>query len=362
MTRRAWRRTSVGLAWLAIAARAATAQVTTSTAASVLVFPKVIVDATWDTSIQISNTANRPARAICHYVDGVPANPDLPPGPNNPAQWVQIDFTIGLGRQQPTHWVASRGRTTDPTDDVCDDPSQGCDGTGSDPGRIPELPAGFRGELICYEVDASGAPWSGDAFTAQATLTHLATGEVVKYPAIGLPGLPANDADDRLCLGGAARAGCSLGAEYGACPSEWTLAQPSSFDDRPVDGDAQRTRFAIAPCAHDFDSQAPAHLTLSLLVTTELEEQFSTAVAVDCWADLALTDIGPIFDRDTVGADWIATRIRAIGSNPSGFVVVQENEREAVRPFAFAATASPGHAGAVAEQGDLIVVPREVAP
>src|SRR5512140_3496583 len=108
-----------GLAFVCTAPHLASGQVTTVQGASVLVFPRVIVDGTWDTTIQISNGANRPAAAHCYYVNGAPTNPSLPPGPTNPPLWMEIDFSIFLVRQQPTHWVASRGRLDDPTAPTC---------------------------------------------------------------------------------------------------------------------------------------------------------------------------------------------------------------------------------------------------
>jgi hypothetical protein len=98
-----------------------------------------------------------------------------------------------------------------------------------------------------------------------------------------------------------------------------------------------------------------------MVVTTEFETTFSASVRVDCWADLALAEVAQIFARETVGADWLETRIRATGANPAGFVIVQQNEREAEWPPVFMATANPGHEGEIGARGDLIAVPQEDA-
>lgn len=343
-------------AWLTLGVTGAGGQLTTHDPAALVIFPKVIVDSSWETTIQLSNTANRPAYALCHYVNGAPTFPDLPVGPGNPPQWAELDFSIILDRQQPTQWVASRGRLADPTDSVCPSPLASCDGTGIDPGVIPPVATGFTGELICVEVDASGAPWSGNALTGHATLTHLGSGEVVKYPGIGAIGLDTNDADQTLCLGGEPQDGCSRGGEYAPCASEWDISHPAEFDDRLVDGDSSRTTLTIVPCGQNFETQEPTQIVVSMLVLNEFENAFSASTTVDCWADLRLADF-PIFDRDTLGSRWVHTRLRTVAGTPLGFAVVQQSISEAGKLPLFAATATvpPQREGAV--RPDRIVLP-----
>ena len=90
MLRRRWQQALMGVACACAAPHLARAQVTTVTSASVLVFPRVIVDGTWETTVQISNDANRPAYAHCYYVNGAltaarrPVSPGrLPPSRAN---------------------------------------------------------------------------------------------------------------------------------------------------------------------------------------------------------------------------------------------------------------------------------------
>ena len=349
----------VVVAGMCAVARQAGGQATTSQGASVLVFPRIVVDGTWETTIQIGNGANRPVYAHCYYVNGALAIPGQPPGPANPPLWTAIDFPIALVKQQPTHWVASRGRLADHVDPVCGPTPDDCDGAGFDPGLVPPVPAGFTGELRCIEDDASGAPWSGNALYGVATLTHLTTGEVVKYPAIGLPGFETNNADGTLCLGGAVRGGCAHGAEYGACPQSWLVSHPSEADDRPVDGAARSTDLTVVPCAEDFENQVPTSITLQFRLTNEFEQSLSAATTISCWADLHLADVTPVFARDTVGGEWVQTRIRAAASTPRGFMVVQQTERATAEPATYSATGTvPPHDG-VQPGGDVLV---EVAP
>jgi len=339
------------------AARVASGQATTVEGSSVLVFPHVVADGTWDTTIQVANGANRPAYARCFYVNGAPLDSALPPGPTNPPQWVPVDFALVLLHQQPTHWSVSRGRPDDPADQTCRTPVVDCDGAGFDPGAVPAVPAGFTGELRCVEVDASGAPWSGNALYGVATLTHLTSREVVKYPAVGLPGFETNNADDTLCLAGDTRSGCALGGEYGGCPLEWVVSHPSDADDRPTDGAARATDLTVVPCTENFETQVPAPMTLMFKVTNEFEQTFSAATTVTCWADLRLSDINPVFARSTLGGDWALTQTRAASATPRGYMLVQHTVRETARPTTLAAAAVvPAH---VAESvaADAITLP-----
>jgi len=338
----------------------AAGQVTTVESASVIVFPRVVVDATWDTTIQIGNDANRPAYAHCYYVNGAPTNPSQPPGPSNPPLWTQTDFPITLARQQPTHWVVSRGRLDDPTDPLCSASVSDCDGAGYDPGLVPPLPPGFTGELRCIEEDASGAPWSGNALHGVATLTHLATGEVVKYSAVGLPGYESNNADGTLCVGGSNRDGCAHGAEYGGCPQSWIISHPSEADDRPVDGAARSTELTVVPCASNFTTQVPTAPTLQFRVTNEFEQTFTASTTITCWADLRLSDVNPIFQRDTLGGNWVQTRVQSAAGSPGGFMLVQQTERDTAWPATSSFTGTvPPHEGAD-PSGALVVLPEEV--
>jgi len=358
-----------------LCARAACAQVTTVEGASVIVFPRVVVDNTWDTVVQISNIANRPVYAHCFYVNGALTDPGLPPGPANPPLWTQTDFAIVLPqRQQPTHWVVSTGRLDNPNDapcrvagqpKPCDPQTSGtdhadCCDSGYDPGNVPPVVSGFTGELRCIEEDASGAPWSGNALVGFATLTHLASGEVVKYPAIGLPGYETNNADGTLCLGGDMRDGCTHGAEYGGCPQSWTLSHPSEADERPVDGDARSTELTIVPCAENFDSQVPTAAILQFVVTNEFEQSLSAATTFQCWTSVRLSDINDVFQRATLGGDWAQTRVHEAPGKLGGFLVVQQSEHDTAEPATSAfAGMVPAHVGVDAD-GAVILLPTEV--
>ena len=175
----------VAAALVGLAVSGAQAQVTTEKSASILVFPKVIADGTRDTVIQITNTSNSMVHAHCFYVNGALTFPELPPGAINPPLWIETDFDIWLTKQQPTHWVVSKGRLVNAADQPCTNnaasvemssglPSGGfynCNDAGLDPGRVPPVVDYFTGELKCIEVDPSGAPLSGNHLKGEATTT-----------------------------------------------------------------------------------------------------------------------------------------------------------------------------------------------
>jgi hypothetical protein len=347
--------------WICVSSQLARGQATTVEGSSLLVFPHVVIDSGWSTTIQISNGANRPAYARCFYLNGTRGDPTRPAGLLDPPLCAQAEFALELRPQQPTHWVASRGRLDDPDDPVCQSPPVDCDGAGFDPGVVPVVETGFSGELRCVEVDASGAPWSGNSFHGVATLAHHASGEVVKYPAIGLRGAETNDADDTLCLGSNKQGGCEDDAEYGACPNSWIVSHPTEQDARRVDGISQSTSLTVVPCEADLAAGSPSSVTLQLRLTNEFEQSFTASTTITCWANLRLSDVSGVFHRDVIGASWLKTEVRSTGADPPGFLLVQQNTRETGRPFTFAAAGTvPPHDGTTA-RSEAIVLP-DVVP
>ena len=344
----------------------ASAQPTTDRPASLIVFPKVIADGTADTIIQIVNVSGSTVHAHCFYVNGAPASPNQPPGPANPPQWSTMDFAITLTRLQPTHWVASRGRLDDPTDGTCSPigPGHGtfnCDGAGFDPGLVPALPPGFRGELLCYETDAVGAPISGDHLIGTATVQHLSSGDVAKYHAIGARGLQTNDSNGVLCLGGQVSAECPQGAEYDACPDTWILNHLADGGGDPLGAPdaALTTNITVVPCSHDLEHQLPQSVTLQLLLTNEFEQTFSASTTVTCWLETPLGSIDPVFNRDSLGGQLVQTRMRTV-SGDGGFLVVAQTLRTPSGPGAQTTSSLVNvHVERAQSTGDVIRIPVE---
>src|SRR5215468_7308277 len=127
----------------AVAPTGAAAQATTDRGASILIFPKVVADSSGDTVLQLANLSDNNIDAFCAYADG------------GAGSWRSLTFNLALGPRHPVHWQASAGRVS---------------GLGEPPLDIPAAPAGFRGELLCVQVDGTGAPFSGNELAGLATL------------------------------------------------------------------------------------------------------------------------------------------------------------------------------------------------
>lgn len=383
-------------ALVALVASGASAEVTTERSASILVFPKVISDGSRDTIIQITNTSNSMVHAHCFYVDGSLTDPDLPAGPANPPRWQEVDFDIWLTKQQPTYWVVSEGRLVNPADEPCTRSDTGCPNAGFDPGRVPPVAGRFTGELKCIEVDASGAPLSGNHLKGEATIITAercdffgvelqgsaqgnggtcsdsgascqvsadcpgTTGDASKYNAIGIIGLETNDSDGVLCLGGEPNEVCPNGAEYNACPQEWIVNHLSygAEDSFLGEGSFVDTELTVVPCAQNFETQDPESVVIQFRIVNEFEQPFSTSTTVTCWGNLILAEVDNVFRRESLGTDYVQTRMRPSTGTNSGFLVVAEEFHDSGDDD-LAAAAVNVHVQGERPGPDLIVIPAE---
>jgi len=199
---------------------------------SILIFPKVVRNATRDTVIQITNTGNMLNEVSCFYVTA--------------GSCAVTDFTLTLTRQQPIHWRAGTGRTVDLLDDFASD------GSGLDPGPIPAVSSTFEGGLICVETD-DGVPVAQNKLKGEAGIQDISgstTTNDSKYNAIALSGSSAlaggNDGDGNLELDG---------TEYGQCATVHRLdVITGGPGGDPVLGaaSATSTNVTVIPCDLDF--------------------------------------------------------------------------------------------------------------
>ena len=288
---------AVALGGVAAIARA---DVTVDKGSSILIFPKVIADGTFDTIIQIANTGNSMVAARCFYVN------------NSQGQCQETDFDIFLTKQQPTHWQVSNGR---PSLTGVFGGKWGINDAGLTPGHVPPVGIGilggapFRGELKCVEIDPfTGMPWTGNHLKGEATIKSLGNiagslegnvnlgtteGDVSKYNAIGILGNPNAQPANPLLLDG--------GTTYNACPAKLILNHFATGAVDPVvgDGSANFTELTLMPCREDFENQIPASSTLQILVFNEFEEVFSSSITVTCVTSLELTKIDTKFGDPT---------------------------------------------------------------
>lgn len=354
----------IGLMAVALAilmAGSAGAEVVTEQGASILVFPKVIANGTRDTVIQITNTNNSIVYAHCFYVNGALANPLESPGPDNKPLCTEVDFDIQLTKMQPTYWVVSQGRLVDPMDPPCDRTENDCPNAGLDPGRVPPVVPDFQGELKCVEVDPTGAPLSGNHLKGEATLYTDADGidEIAKYNALGVIGNENNNGDGVLCLGGDVTDDCPNGAEYNACPQTWILNHIADGAENPVvgEGSSVATDITVVPCEENFETQVPTSVTIQFAITNELEQTFSASTTVECWAEMGLEDINPVFGVDFLQTDFVQTRMRPSSGTMNGFMVVADEFHSSESDVATAAANL--HVEGERPGPDKIVIPSE---
>lgn len=278
-------------AFLGIVATGARADVTVEKGASILVYPLVIVDGLNDTTIRIANTSNSMVHAKCYYVNAASYSTltgqrcDVP-GPTCVALWQETDFDIWLTKQQPTQWVASRGRR------VAIGPF-GSSTAGFPPGLVPPIGPDFIGELKCVQVTESGEPLIGNHLKGEATLLGHDT-DVATYNAIGIQGDPDVAPANPLLLDG---------VMYNACPEKLIVNHFATLAEDPVVRDLDErlpgvsltseiaSALTLVPCSQDFETQTPTAVTVQFVVYNEYEERFSASTTVDCFLSVELTQI-----------------------------------------------------------------------
>jgi hypothetical protein len=321
---------------LGVVAAGARADVTTESGASILVFPFVQANANFDTVIQIANTGNSMLHAHCFYVDASlrstlsGADCTIPSATCLPV-WQETDFLIWLTKQQPTHWLASKGRNIDPSDGFQND------GSGFDPGRVPPLD-NFIGELKCIEVSESDEPITGNHLKGEATIEVIQSfagkglpdspggqkGDVAKYNAIGILGNPDVQPTNPLLLDDQV---------YNACPSKLILnhfatgakdpvAALLTSETGPLKDSSVATFLTLVPCSEDFENQRPKSVTIQFLIYNELEQRFSASTTVTCFLHVELTDIDSpgaptrsAFSVNFLGTDVAHTEITPVVNN-----------------------------------------------
>lgn len=318
---------------------AAGAEVTTDQPGAVLIFPKIVVDGTRDTIIQVSNASGAQTRIRCFYTS--PAIDS-----ENREVWLTVDFNISLTRLQPTVWLASTGR---PVTTPGERPPE------LEPGPVPPLAEGYLGELRCVAVNAAEQPVSRNVLTGNATIVDRDTREVRRYSAIAVQGLPRNNNDNTLLLNG---------VEYSSCPRMLLLNH--FFDDAldPVLETPMRTNITFVPCSADYEANVPGAATLQFDVVNEFEQRLSASLQVRCFADLRLASIDSsgdptrsIFNVAIQGTLVGQTRIRPVPdgdvTHGHGILAVAEQFHDPPRGgTAINLQIIPGNL-----QGDVLVLP-----
>jgi hypothetical protein len=278
----------------------AQARVSENLPGSILIFPKVINQGAQDSVIQVTNTSNLTRHVRCFYIDGST-------GPDGRPRWQVTDFNLALTRQQPTHWLASRGRALDPVDDSIVD-------AGLDAGSIPPVAPGFTGSLMCVEVDEGGIPSGGDSIKGEATVGGLGVGStgVSKYNGIAIPAGttgPDNGATtaNELLLNDAEYSGCPTGALL-------NFAGEGALDpfNAPILSVLSSTNLTFVPCSADLERLVPTRVGLFFDIRDEFEGVLSTSTTIECWGSFSLSEIvGNEITQTVLGTNYAHARITA---------------------------------------------------
>lgn len=280
------------------------------TGAAVLVWPKIVVDVSRDTVVQLTNQSAQQRAAHCFYVNGNPrcentggvcdsaldCEEDGFFAPCSPG-WIEINFDVILTPGQPLAWSAERGLGGSGIGQSLADGKLPCPGGFSDSCLPSDTNAGTRvppvgetpfvGELKCIEVDRTTrlpAECTGTAcrndLEGAATITKVELGliDTQKYNAVGMRTAAFNDGDNVLVIGGVAAE-----AEYQPCPQVLVFNHLFDFAIDPISGIWEaHSELSLVPCTQDLLLQAVPHVTAQFLVYNEFEQRLSTSRSVDC--------------------------------------------------------------------------------
>lgn len=334
----------VAAAWMVCAP--AQAETFSDTGAAVLIWPKIVVNDTTDTVIQMTNQADIPSAAHCFYVNANSrcSNTGLACTSSSECLqdgffgaclpgWIEVNFDVFLTRDQPLAWSAAEGLGNS------DLPCPGglgsiCSGNGGT--RVPPVgESPFIGELKCIQSDpitrlpfpcndGQGNDCRND-LEGSATVTTVAGGiDPKRYNAVGLRSAGQNNGDNVLTIGGPQQQ-----AEYQPCSE--VLVFNHLFDgayDPISDVYQARSELSLVPCTQDFLTQAVPSVTAQFLVYNEFEQRFSTSRLVRCLLDsqISLIDttqpIRSIFGAAVAGTVAGQTRITGVGGGLIGSAIL----------------------------------------
>ncbi len=360
--------------------------------AAVVVFPKIVVDGSTDTVVQLANQSTAPAAAHCFYVNansrctnsgevcsGLDASECFDPSSGFTGAclpgWIEINFDVFLTPGQPLAWSAEEGLDNDSPRGLeffhvpCPGGLGGsCGGFTNAGTRVPPVGENpFIGELKCVQTDpitrlpAECSTVCGTTPTAgccrqdligSATIESVLPLNVVKivvpvldaarYNAVGLRSTGFNDGDNLLVIGG------SDDPEYQPCPG--VLVFNHLFDNAvdPISGVfIASTELSLVPCTEDLLVQRVPQVTAQFLVYNEFEQRFSTSRLVNCLLDspISLIDTSQpdrsIFNAGVAGTVAGQTRITGVNGGLLGAGVLKYCDPEGCDNFLVEALSLP---------------------
>ena len=308
-------------------AGAARADFTTTNPAAILIFPKVVYDATAartvDTVIQITNTnLEAPASVRCYLM-----NAGAPTGgqPLLTRTCVETDFAFTLSPGQPIMWKLSSGSSGDPH--AAPPLFMG--------GSIPPAPTNpMYGELKCVQVGADELPIDSNDLKGEASIETVTTDlvDIRTYNAVGLQAVPgANNRDGNLVLG----------TEYAGCPNYLILDHFFDGAEEPIKGAIVNTELTLVPCTENFLLQTWPTTTVQYLVFNEFEQRFSTSRSTGCFTETLLSWI----DRPTSGGQATSIFSAAVEGTLTGQTLIRGSDPTGRGTHGLLAVAEEFHGG-----------------
>lgn len=347
-----------GVALVAMAG-IANARSTTNRPASIVVWPKIVVDtsARWlvaptDTRLMLSSTnASGIKQAHCFYInatghcsnDGAGCRDATDCGGRGECvpSWNETDFDVVLTQEQPLAWYASDGlargqfplegpfRCNAPfvnlqcfSDAQCPN-NVGCNTGQSNLGSaIPPVPEDpFIGALVCIQF-TGGSQSAPDQTATRDKLygdaTILTGLNPARYNAVGLEATGNGVSNGQLVL--------ADGGNYASCPGVLILSHMFDGAVDPITNNVAIqyiSDLTLVPCSNDFSTQTPGRSVAQFLVFNEFEQRFSTSRTVDCLfhaTQLSRIDTRnparSIFSAGVAGTLGGQTRIRGVGGVP----------------------------------------------
>jgi len=298
-----------------VSAGAARADIASDQSGTLIIFPKVIADASRDTWIQIANTSNSGVLAHCFYINAAGAcsntgdfcsvDSDCPPVVDAPPQACvhvcrEHNFDIQLTSQQPTIWPVSIGRTFYSL-------------PGSPPAvSIPAPPQPFVGELKCIQVDRSGAPTPGNALKGEAMIVYRPPapvpispyGLMSQYNAISViagqnVGLDPNRLDFEA-------------TQLNPCPAKLIVPHSAELAINNVGGVPApvTAELSLVACTELLEPQVATYSNANMISWDEFEDQYSAPLQFGCSVNRSFSDISPTQFSAAVGGSLRKTTIR----------------------------------------------------
>lgn len=306
-----------------VTAPGARGDVTSDESGTLLIYPKVVSDGTRDTLIQMSNRTNSVVLVHCFYINASGScsltttqsceiDADCPQNETCIRNCNATNFELALTAQQPVQWRVSTGRLTTIPSAPCR-PGQVCGCTlDSNSGQlvcpgmligqnnasfVPPVGTNFVGELKCYQMNADGDPFPGNALKGTATIgvadpRLVVLGQISEYNALAVAanadtGSGLNrDKELRLNFSG------SGSGELNYCPESLVFTANAEGVTDSFTGATISTELTLVPCSELLEENLPAPVRLRFVGYNEFEQPLSIeAFSFDCFLNRRLADL-----------------------------------------------------------------------